>query len=126
MTEEKIAPEAKAEETPAEASPPAEIKTPTPETEKLPESAPEEVVPKAAEKVKPEETAKEEPKEEPVEEPALELEEELEEEGKKKKIRQLSLAEVEKKLNRARVKMGGEASVYIRHLKERKQKLEDR
>lgn len=103
MTEEKIKPEETVEESapaPGEELPPAEKETAPPEAEQAPEEA------------GPEAEAGPPAEEEPVEE-----------EKKKKKIRHLSLEEVEKKLARARIKMGGEASVYVRHLKERKQEL---
>jgi hypothetical protein len=100
MTEEKITPEENPEETPA-----------APAEKAAPKKA-EEAAPEKAEESAPEQSEEAAPEEEP------------EEEGKKKKIRHLSLEEVEKKLRQARIKMGGEASVYIRHLKARKQELE--
>lgn len=41
-----------------------------------------------------------------------------------KKIRLMTLKEVEKKLARSRLKMGGGSSVYIKHLLARKMELE--
>ena len=104
MTEEKIQPQETLEETaaPEGADLPGEPSAPeSPETAEAAVAAP---------------PAEETPAPAAVEEPE-------EEEKKKKKIRHLSLEEVEKKLARARIKMGGEASVYIRHLQARKKEL---
>ncbi len=104
MTEEKIQPEETLEET---AAPEAANQSGKQSAPPAPETAePAGAPPPAAEAAVP--AAEEEP---------------AEEEKKKKKIRHLSLEEVEKKLARARIKMGGEASVYIRHLKDRKREL---
>jgi hypothetical protein len=51
-------------------------------------------------------------------------EEEEPEDTKNKKIRLMTLKEVEKKLSRSRRKMGGDTSVYVKHLLARKAELE--
>ena len=55
--------------------------------------------------------------------PEIEIEEEPED-TPNKKIRLMTIEEVEKKLARSRLKMGGSSSVYIRHLLARKAELE--
>jgi hypothetical protein len=127
MTEEKNKPQENVEES---APAPVEEETLLPQAEKS--SAEPAVGSEAQEKAEPESTPEvpeeaEPPPEAapPAEEPAAEeTEEEPEEEEKKKKIRHLSLEEVEKNLARARIKMGGEASVYVKHLLARKRELE--
>ena len=44
---------------------------------------------------------------------------------KKKKIRRMTLPEVDKRLEQATLRMGGDSSLYVRHLRTQKKELEN-